>query len=54
MRVDIILTAKSISCAKMGSCVEAVIFTSAFAMSLVVAIISVSFNSFMDEVRFIA
>ena len=54
LREDIILTAKSISCAKMGSCVVAVMFTSAFAMLFVIAIVSASFNSFIDKVRFVA
>ena len=54
LRVDKILTAKLISCAKMGSCVGAVTFTSAFAMLLVTAIVSVSFNSLMNKVRFVA
>ena len=54
LRIDKILTAKLISCAKMGSCVGAVTFTSAFAMLLVTAIVSVSFNSFMNKARFVA
>ena len=54
LRVDKILTAKLISCAKMGSCVGAVAFTSAFIMLLVIVIVSVSFNSFINKVRFVA
>ena len=54
LREDIILTAKSISCAKMGSCVVAVTFTSAFAMSFVIATAAVLFNSLTDKVRFLA
>ena len=54
LREDIIPTAKSIPCAKMGSCVEAVTFTSAFAMLFVIAIASVLFNSLTDKVRFLA
>ena len=46
------LTAKSISCAKMGSSAVVVTLTSACAMSFVMATISVSLNSFTDEVRF--
>ena len=53
-RVDKVLIAKLISCAKIGSCVGAVTFTSAFAMLLVVIIFSASFNSFNDKVRFMA
>ena len=52
LSVDTMLTAKSISCAKMGSSAVAVTLTSACAMSLVMEIISVSFNSFTDKVRF--
>ena len=54
LREDIILIAKSISCAKMGSCVVAVTFTSAFAMSFVLVIVSVLFNSLIDKERFLA
>ena len=54
LREDIIFTAKSISCAKMGSCVVAVTFTSAFAMLFVIAIVSVLFNSLIDMERLLA
>ena len=54
LRVDIVWTAKSISCAKMGSRVEVVIFTSVLAMFLVMTIASLSFNMFRDRVRFVA
>ena len=50
LREDIISTAKSMSCAKMGSCVVAV---SAFAMLFVIAIISVFFNSLIDKETFL-
>ena len=54
LREDITLTAKSISWAKMGSFVVSVIFTSAFAILFVIAIISVSFKSFRDKERLVA
>ena len=46
------LTAKSISAAKIGFSVEEVTFASELAMLLASAILSVSFNSFKDMVRF--
>ena len=48
------LTAKSISCAKMGPSAVVVTFTSACAMSRVIETISDSFNSFNEVVRFVA
>ena len=53
-RVDIVLTAKLISAANIGSRVGAVMFTSALAILLASIILSVSFNSFTDKVRFVA
>jgi len=52
--MDIILTVTFISCANiMFSCIGAVMFASALAMLLVLSIFSVSFNSFIDELRFV-
>ena len=52
--MDIILTVKLISCANIVfSCFGAVMFASALAMLLVLAIFSVSFNSFIDELRIV-
>ena len=46
------LTARSISAAKIGFSVEDVTFASELAMLLASAILSVSFNSLKDVVRF--
>ena len=46
------LTAKSMSAAKIGFSVEDVTFASELAMLLASAIFSVSFNSLKDVVRF--
>ena len=46
------LTAKSMSAAKIGFSVEDVTFASELAMLLASAILSVSFNSLKDVVRF--
>ena len=54
IKVDKISIAKLISCGKVGSSVEAVTFTRVFAMLLVTAIASVSFNLLMNTVRFVA
>ena len=51
LRVEIMLTAKLISCGKMASCIGDVIFISAFAILLAMAIVSGVFGSF---VRFVA
>ena len=52
LRVEIVSTAKSISCAEMVSCVGEVIIISSFAMFLAMAIVSDVFASFV--VRFVA
>jgi len=55
LRAEIILTDALISFAKMDCCVGfAVTFASELAISLALVIISVSFNSFTIEVRFLA
>ena len=49
-----IVTVELISAASIGPCVGAVIFTSLLAILLVSKILSVSFNSLINDVRFIA
>ena len=48
------LTVELISSASIDPCVEAVMFARVLAILLVSAILSVSFNSFINVVRFMA
>ena len=54
LRVDIILTARSTSCAYMGSCEGEVKLASAAAMLLVFIMVSFWDDSFINKVRFMA